>query len=142
MFGLRPQRQHQPDEFIGKVWRVSTTSAELAAALDRRCDGSHRHVEVVGGETAATAFYPELMAKAVHQGIRSWAQGRARPNSEEPIYEKISIGNSAENGDVKSRPAAALCSLAGAATESGRSAPSSRGAFVQCPTVPPYGDRL
>ena len=74
MFGLRPQRRHELDEFIGKQWRISTNSAELAAALDVRCDGSHRHVETVGCETAATSFYPEGFAAAVHGALALWAQ--------------------------------------------------------------------
>ena len=77
MFGLRPQRDHEPDEYIGKLWRISTNSAELTAALDRRCDGSHRHVETAGKETAATLFYPKGFAAAVHSGLENWAQSRA-----------------------------------------------------------------
>ena len=73
MYGLRPQKEHLPDEFIGKSWRVSSTSSGFAAALDRRCDGSHRHVETVGKETAATAFYPPLLAQAVHRALSLWA---------------------------------------------------------------------
>ena len=78
MFGLRPQRSHLPDEFIGKQWRISTNFAELTAALDVRCDGSHRHVPTVAGETAATSYYPSRFAEAVHRAVDSWSQ-RAPP---------------------------------------------------------------
>ena len=74
MFGLRPQRSHLPNEFIGKQWRISTNCAELAAALQVRCDGSHQHVVTVAGETAATSFYPRGFADAVHKAVGLWSQ--------------------------------------------------------------------
>ena len=76
MFGMRPQRQHADDEYIGKSWRVSTTSTELANALDVRCDGRHRHVIVQGGETSASSFYPERFADTVHKSIMKWTTQR------------------------------------------------------------------
>ena len=77
MFGLQPQREHESDEFLSKAWRVSTTCAGLAAALDRRCNALHQHVVTEGKETAATAYYPEQFAAAVHGGLELWAQSRA-----------------------------------------------------------------
>ena len=74
MFGLRPQQSHLPDEFIGKEWRISTNCAELTAALDVRCDRSHRHIPTVAKETAATSFYPRRFAEAVHSAIDSWSR--------------------------------------------------------------------
>ena len=74
MYGMRPQCAHEPDQYIGKCWRISANSAEFAAALDRRCDGSHRHVVTVGRETAATAFYPRQLALQVHFALQRWAK--------------------------------------------------------------------
>ena len=74
MYGMRPQREHGHDEFVHKLWRVSTTSPELAAALERRCDGSHQHVPIVGCETEATAYYPELLAEQVHLALARWSE--------------------------------------------------------------------
>ena len=74
-YGLRPQRNHDPDEYIGKTWRLSTNCSGFAAQLDRRCEGGHRHITTVGGETAASAFYPEALAEAVHFALSLWAGG-------------------------------------------------------------------
>ena len=74
MYGLRPQSPHSSTEFIGKAWRLSASDSEFTAALDRRCDGSHKHVSVVGRETAATAFYPPQLAEAVHCALCLWAK--------------------------------------------------------------------
>ena len=74
MYGMRPQRVHEPEEFVHKLWRVSTTSKELAAAIERRCDGSHRHVAITGDETAATAFYPKRLAQQVHFALARWSE--------------------------------------------------------------------
>ena len=74
MYGLRPQKDHDADEYIGKTWRLSTNCSGFAAALDKRCDGSHRHVTTVGGETAASAFYPPGLAEAVHNALSLWAR--------------------------------------------------------------------
>ena len=73
MYGMRPQAVHAENDFIGKVYCIRTTCAPLAAALELRCDGSHRHVPIAGGETAATAFYPELLARKVHDALYSWS---------------------------------------------------------------------
>ena len=74
MYGMRPQRKHELNEYVHKLWRVSTTSPELAAALERRCDGSHQHVPIVGCETEATAYYPELLAEQVHLALARWSE--------------------------------------------------------------------
>ena len=66
MYGLRPQQRHDPDQFLGKTWRLSTNSSAVAAALDKRCDHSHRHITVEGKETAGTSFYPPSLCEAVH----------------------------------------------------------------------------
>ena len=74
MYGLRPTVQpYEADEYLSKHWRVSSNDSGLTAALDLRCDGSHRHIETSGSETAATAFYPRPLALAVHKALRSWA---------------------------------------------------------------------
>ena len=76
MYGLRTQRKDAaPDEFIGKHWRLQSTSSGFAAALNRRCDGAHRHVVTVGGETAASAYYPKPMAQAIHAALLNWSRG-------------------------------------------------------------------
>ena len=73
MYGMRPKRASAPDELMSKTWRVSSSCAEFTAFLDRRCDRSHRHVAAAGGETAATAYYPPQLAKAIHMGLHNWA---------------------------------------------------------------------
>mgnify|MGYP003325390115 CR=1 FL=1 len=110
-FGMRPQRPHTPSEFIGKQWRISTNCAALARALDKRCQGGHQHVTVVGGETAATAFYPLQFATAVHTALAAWADRQERKDDTE----------------LKKHAAGGSASLALAATA------AERGAFGHCP---------
>ena len=69
MYGMRPQAPSEPDVYIGKLWKLLCTNAEVAAALERRCDGSHRHVTVEGSETAGTAFYPPALTEKVHKTL-------------------------------------------------------------------------
>ena len=111
-FGMRPQRPHTPSEFIGKQWRISTNCAALARALDKRCQGGHQHVTVVGGETAATAFYPLQFATAVHTALAAWADRQERNYDDTELMKHAACGS-------------ASLALAAAA--------ASRGAFVHCP---------
>ena len=76
MHGMRPQKAHAPDEFIGKEWRVSANCDEFVAALDLRCDGQHRHIVTEGGETSASAFYPLPFVEAIHRQLAAWALRR------------------------------------------------------------------
>ena len=76
MYGMRPQREHADDEYVGKLWRIQSTCPQFAAAIDRHCDGSHRHVPIAGDETAASAYYPELMAQEVHFALDNWSKGQ------------------------------------------------------------------
>ena len=74
-YGLRPVRAHAADEYIGKPWRIAASSRDFAAALNRRCDKSHRHVTTEAAETAASAYYPPALARAIHAGARQFARG-------------------------------------------------------------------
>ena len=76
MYGMRPQRDHADNEYIGKLWRIQSTCPQFAAALDRRCDGSHQHVSIVGRETEATSYYPEAFAQEVHFALHCWSEGQ------------------------------------------------------------------
>ena len=75
-FGLRPQGPYADNEYIGKVWRVATNNDALAAQLNRSCPGQgpcHVHRVVEGRQTAASAYYPPALAKAVHRALSQWA---------------------------------------------------------------------
>ena len=42
----------------------------MEQALDGlRCQGGHEHVPCSGGETARSAFYPEQLCHAIHDGL-------------------------------------------------------------------------
>ena len=80
-YGLRPQGDHAEFDFIGKVWRVAANNAAFAQQLTRSCPGQgphHRHILVEGRQTAASAYYPPALARAVHTGLTQWASQRKR----------------------------------------------------------------
>ena len=57
-------------EPIYKPWRFAVSSVHMQRALDGlRCDGTHAHVPCAGNETSRTAFYPEGLCEAIHNGL-------------------------------------------------------------------------
>ena len=57
-------------EPILKPWRIAVSSQHMKRALDGlRCQGGHEHVPCSGGETARSAYYPEKLCHAIHDGL-------------------------------------------------------------------------
>ena len=55
---------------ILKPWRIAVSSPQMMQALDGlRCPGGHAHVPCAGRETARSAFYPEQLCNAIHDGL-------------------------------------------------------------------------
>ena len=48
----------------------ASTTKQLAEALQIRCDGSHSHLNVVGGRAARAAQYLPELRKAICHGLR------------------------------------------------------------------------
>ena len=77
MYGMRPVGAYDPDQYIGKQWRVTTNDNDFAKHIDIRCDGSHRHMIAEGANTKATENYPVLMARSIHAALNDWVLRRA-----------------------------------------------------------------
>ncbi len=59
-----------------KTTRFLTNSPHIAAELDRKCPGNHRHVHLVNGRAAAAQRYPKDLCEAICRGAA--AQLRAK----------------------------------------------------------------
>ena len=57
--------------------KLMTNSPGLAAEVERRRDGEHRHQQLMGGRAAGAARYPNELCEAVRRGLREekrWKQ--------------------------------------------------------------------
>ena len=67
----------EDDQGIGpvrKTTRVITNAEEVAAALRARCEGGHRHVQLLSGRAKAAAIYPPALCRAMIKGFDIWAR--------------------------------------------------------------------
>ena len=84
MYGLQPIAPDHQDKYLLKAWRISSSSADFAAMLERRCDGSHQHLPIAGAETEPSGYYPEALAHQIHRAAKHFAsgfRGALRPTS-------------------------------------------------------------
>ena len=66
-----------------KHWRIAINSQHMKQALDGlRCQGGHVHVPCAGDETARSAFYPEQLCNAIHDGLDAHKSAHAMPATE------------------------------------------------------------
>eukprot|EP00959_Pyramimonas_sp_CCMP1952_P438110 9171758-Pyramimonas_sp.AAC.1 len=75
-----------PQQGYGKKpWTIATTSSVVAEGLERRCDGTHEHVEARGRECKSAEDYTGDFAKQVHFVVARAAErplsSRRRPIS-------------------------------------------------------------
>eukprot|EP00959_Pyramimonas_sp_CCMP1952_P258369 5400629-Pyramimonas_sp.AAC.1 len=49
-----------------KPWTIASTSPDVTEGLERRCDGTHEHVEARGRERKSAEDYTDAFAKQVH----------------------------------------------------------------------------
>ena len=69
-FGMRATSGKQQGMLMRKGWAVATDADELVRAFDgHRCSGGHDHAVIQGGNTAASAFYPDEMCILIHQAL-------------------------------------------------------------------------
>ena len=54
---------------VKKPTGFMTSSRCIAMQLDKRCDGTHTHVHLVGGRAATAQTYPEEQCKAIVRGV-------------------------------------------------------------------------
>ena len=67
-------------EPILKPWRIAVSSAQMAEALSGlRCRGDHGHVPCAGRETARSAYYPEMLCDAIHDGLDAHELAQEEP---------------------------------------------------------------
>ena len=64
---------------VQKPTRFMTNSLHIAHELERKCDGSHRHVALLGGRASAAQVYPKALCMAICRGMRKHldAEGEA-----------------------------------------------------------------
>ena len=76
MYGLMtkgPRGQWMPAQ---KKTKFMTNSHGIASELSRRCDGKHKHQQLIGGRAAAAARYPPQLCEAICRGLlieKEWA---------------------------------------------------------------------
>ena len=77
MFGLTTTKKGEARHQRENKTRFMTNSYHIAAALDRRCDGTHQHQALVDGRAQAAARYPPELCRAICCGLRRERQTRA-----------------------------------------------------------------
>ena len=63
-FGMRA-RDHLGEGLVKKPTGFMTDSPYLEAELSRLCDGTHRHVQLLGGRAKAAQVYPESLCRTI-----------------------------------------------------------------------------
>ena len=78
-FGMSSHiRERDGDRGLAKqTTGVMTSSGCMAAQLDRRCNGQHDHVHVVGGRASTAQVCPQLLCEAMPRDIAQ--QKRSTP---------------------------------------------------------------
>ena len=70
---VRLERAYQGKEgyrgWVKKPTVLMTSSRCIAEQINRRCDGSHDHVHLVGGGAAAAQVYPDALCQSILRGI-------------------------------------------------------------------------
>ena len=74
-YGLLTPSQSDSSKMLPalKPTRFMTSSPQMAKCLQKRCDRSHVHQQLVGGRAAAAAFYPLPLIRAILKGMRDTA---------------------------------------------------------------------
>ena len=69
MFGLTTTRRGGKTAPARKRTKFMTNSYHIAAALERRCDGQHKHQPLVDGRASDAARYPPELCRAICRGL-------------------------------------------------------------------------
>ena len=56
--------------FVYKPTQFATNSPCIAARLNRKCDKSHNHAQLLNGRAAAAAVYPKQLVDEITSGIQ------------------------------------------------------------------------
>jgi len=80
---------------ILKPWRFMVSSQSMASALEGlRCRKDHEHRRCSGGKlTASTAFYPEQLCEAIHEGLDRHERDREKPKNEATVSGETLYGS-------------------------------------------------
>ena len=72
-----------------------TSSIHMARQLQRRCDHSHVHQQLVGGRCKDASYYPLPLIRAMQQGMRDTtvAESKDRHEQEELVQTLSAIGD-------------------------------------------------
>ncbi len=54
---------------VRKPTGFMTNSLEIDRQLERKCDGMHRHIVLVGGRAKQAEVYPEELCKGILKGL-------------------------------------------------------------------------
>ena len=67
-----------------KPTRFLSSSPQMLAQLDRRCDRSHKHRHLTGGRCAEAAFYPIELIRAILRGIKATSLADQHAHEQRP----------------------------------------------------------
>ena len=59
------------ESLVRKSTKILSNSEEIIKSISRRCDGSHRHIQMIGGKAKNAQIYPRAFCQAVCEGIAS-----------------------------------------------------------------------
>ena len=59
---------------VAKPTRILTNMPSFASAVDRRCNGGHRHVQLVNGRARGAAKYTEAFCDVIVDGVETYLQ--------------------------------------------------------------------
>ena len=70
-FGMQ-QEDKEGVGYIRKRTKFCTNCPEVAAELEHRCDGTHRHITLVDGRPSKAATYPPKLCAAICRGLEKY----------------------------------------------------------------------
>ena len=80
MYGLKiwSNDKRQKDAAAQKKTRFVTNSESISNNLKKKCDGSHKRQELLGGRAAEAAKYPVPLCEAICQGLKEDINSRRK----------------------------------------------------------------
>lgn len=75
--------------------RLMTNCYHIFLKLGRRCDGTHRHQELIGGRAREAAKYPEALCRAICEGLRNQLE-----EEEHGVRHLLSVSHNTSIGEL------------------------------------------
>ena len=73
-YGMMQKDDDGIEKHVKKPTRWLSNSPYILNELDKRCEGLHDHVQLLGGKAKAAQVYPDMLCAAILQGLKKQLQ--------------------------------------------------------------------